>query len=117
MEKLLSLEALPDSLSLYLRSIYEALDKAQTSSYVCNMEDLLASKNEIPSRSNMMSFIRNATLLCLKIFPRNYIVEQAALIAEELSVTESSSNHSQTPCRALAKSLLKNDRKVVAFIK
>lgn len=62
----------------------------------------------------MMKFLRNAILLCLTAFPHNYILEEAALVAEELYVTKMNScSCSVTPCRALAKSLLKNDRQVV----
>lgn len=61
----------------------------------------------------MMKFLRNAILQCLAAFPRNYILEEAALIAEELSVTEMNCcSCSVTPCRALAKGLLKSDRQV-----
>lgn len=62
----------------------------------------------------MMKFLRNAILLCLTAFPHNYVLEEAALISEEQSVTKmNSSSYSVTPCRALAKSLLKSDRQVV----
>lgn len=60
-----------------------------------------------------MKFLRNAILLCLKVFPQNYILEEAALVAEELSNTRmNSASYSVTPCRALAKTLLKNNRQV-----
>lgn len=62
----------------------------------------------------MMKFLRNATLLCLTAFPRNYILEEAALVAEELSVTKMKSDSSVTPCRTLAKRLLKADRQVIS---
>lgn len=62
-----------------------------------------------------MKFLRNATLLCLTAFPRNYILEEAALVAEELFVTKMNSDGCLvTPCRTLAKRLLKNDRQVIA---
>lgn len=57
-----------------------------------------------------MKFLRNAVLLCLTAFPRNHILEEAALVAEDFSVTKMDST---TPCRVLAKSLLKNDRQDV----
>lgn len=60
-----------------------------------------------------MKFLRNAILLCLKVFPQNYILEEAALVSEELSNTKmNSTSCSVTPCRALAKTLLKNNRQV-----
>lgn len=65
----------------------------------------------------MMTFLRNAILLCLTAFPRNYVLEEAALIAEELSVTKMNSlSYSGTPCRVLAKSLLKRDRQVLFLV-
>lgn len=61
----------------------------------------------------MMRFIRNATLLCCTIFLQNHILEEAVLIAEELSNTVmNTSSCSVTPCRTLAKSLLKSNRQV-----
>lgn len=63
-----------------------------------------------------MKFLRNATLLCLSVFPRNFVLEDAALVAEELSVMNSNpSSCSVTPCRDLAKFLLKSDRQVVVM--
>lgn len=60
-----------------------------------------------------MEFLRNAILLCLTVFPRNYVLEEAALVAEELSVTKMNlSGCSVTPCQPLAKGLLKSDRQV-----
>jgi hypothetical protein len=35
----------------------------------------------------MMKFLRNAILLCLNVFPQNYIPEEAVLVTEELFVT------------------------------
>lgn len=63
-----------------------------------------------------MAFLRNAILLCLAAFPQNYILEEAALMAEELSCTSSNTSLSSvTPCRVLAKNLLKKDRQVLEF--
>lgn len=114
MEKILSLETFPDNISQHLTSVYNVLAKLETSSNGYKiMEFLLGNDNSVSQRTSMMTFLRNATLLCLNAFPRNYILEEAALIAEELSVTKmGSSSHSVTPCRVLAKSLLKNDRQV-----
>lgn len=64
----------------------------------------------------MMKFLRNAALLFLTAFPRNYILEEAALVAEELFNTKvDSCGFSVTPCRALAKSLVKCNRQVPLF--
>lgn len=107
-EKILSLEALPDSILLPLKGVHDSSTKTQNS-----LEELLGSTTDISKRIDMMKFIRNATLLFLTAFPRNYILEEAALVAEELSVMKMNScSSSDTPCRALAKSLLKSDRQV-----
>nr|XP_023927118.1 protein NRDE2 homolog isoform X2 [Quercus suber] len=113
-EKVLSLEALPDAILSTLRRVHDALTKAQSSLSSFSLEELLGSTNDISKRTDMMKFLRNATLLCLTAFPRNYILEEAALVAEELSATKmNSSRSSDTPCRVLAKRLLKSDRQDV----
>ncbi|XP_050258228.1 uncharacterized protein LOC126703307 isoform X3 [Quercus robur] len=113
-EKILSLEALPDVILSTLRRVHDALTKAQSSLSSFSLEELLGSTNDISKRTDMMKFLRNATLLCLTAFPRNYILEEAALVAEELSATKmNSSRSSDTPCRVLAKRLLKSDRQDV----
>ncbi|PKI53451.1 hypothetical protein CRG98_026141, partial [Punica granatum] len=115
MEKILSLEAFPENISQHLRSVHDILAKAEICSNGHNsLEFLLSGENKLHQRTNMMTFLRNAALLCLNVFPRNYNLEEAVLIAEELSVTETnSSSNSATPCRVLAKSLLKKDRQDV----
>lgn len=97
-----------------LRRVHDALTEAQSSLSCFSLEELLGSTNDISKRTDMMKFLRNATLLCLTAFPRNYILEEAALVAEELSATKINSSHSSdTPCRVLAKHLLKSDRQVL----
>lgn len=110
-ETSLSLEDLPDCILENLKNIHDALTKAQ-SNYTCFSFEFLSGCS---SRSaNMMKFLRNALLLCLTVFPRNYILEEAVLIAEELYNTKTNpSSCLVTPCRALAKSLLKSDRQDV----
>lgn len=77
----------------------------------------MGGSDNLSQMSDMMKFLRNAILLCLTAFPRNYILEEAALIAEELFVTKMNSHSSSvTPCRSLAKNLLKSDRQVVYFL-
>ncbi|KAI9087387.1 hypothetical protein K1719_030707 [Acacia pycnantha] len=77
-----------------------------------SMEDLPDSISE--KSADMLKFLQNALLLCLTIFPRNYILEEAVLVAEELYNTKTNpSSCLVTPCRALAKSLLKSDRQDV----
>ena len=112
-ENVLTLEALPDFLSENLRKIDNVQTEMQTTSSVFSLDILSGSTNDISRRTGMMKFLRNAILQCLIAFPRNYILEEAALVAEELSVTEMNScGCSVTPCRALAKELLKSDRQV-----
>ncbi|KAF7822056.1 protein NRDE2-like protein isoform X1 [Senna tora] len=110
-ETLLSLEDLPASILEKLKCIHDVLTKAQSNSTGFSFECL----SGCSSRSaDMMKFLRNALLLCLTIFPRNYVLEEAILIAEELySMETNASSCTVTPCRALAKSLLKSDRQDV----
>ncbi|KAH0976100.1 hypothetical protein GBA52_017999 [Prunus armeniaca] len=113
-EKVLSFEALPDSMLQTLRRVHNFLSKTQGSSSNFSLESLLGTSNDIYRRTDLMKFLRNATLLCLSVFPRNFVLEDAALVAEELSVMNSNpSSCSVTPCRALAKFLLKSDRQDV----
>lgn len=112
-ENLLTLETLPDFLSESLGKIGDDPAKTQSTSSSFSLDILLGSSNDISRRTKMMEFLRNAILLCLTVFPRNYVLEEAALVAEELSVTKMNlSGCSVTPCRALAKGLLKSDRQV-----
>lgn len=113
-EKTISLVDLPHSLAQILERVHNILHKSQNTSRSTSLESLLGSTNDIFKLADMMKFLRNAILLCLTAFPRNHILEEAALVAEELSVTKmNSSGCSVTPCRALAKSLLKSDRQVL----
>ncbi|PQQ15421.1 protein NRDE2 homolog isoform X1 [Prunus yedoensis var. nudiflora] len=110
-EKVLSFEVLPDSILQTLRRVHNFLSKTQGSSSNFSLESLLGTSNDIYRRTDLMTFLRNATLLCLSVFPRNFVLEDAALVAEEQSVMNSNpSSCSVTPCRALAKFLLKSDR-------
>ncbi|RAL46346.1 hypothetical protein DM860_015339 [Cuscuta australis] len=113
-EKTLSLEALTDPLLDELRRIYELFAKSEMHPVGTRLENILSSANEISMRTNMVEFVRNAALLCMTVFPQNFILEEAALVAEEVSNTPlNSSRSSVTPCRVLAKSLLKNNRQDV----
>ncbi|KAL8464762.1 hypothetical protein ACS0TY_034316 [Phlomoides rotata] len=113
-EKTLSLEILPCSLLEDLRKVHDILVRKLTNPTNISLELLLNSSDDSNMRSNVMKFLRNAILLCLKVFPQNYILEEAALVSEELSNTKmNSTSCSVTPCRALAKTLLKNNRQDV----
>ncbi|KAG8378654.1 hypothetical protein BUALT_Bualt07G0007800 [Buddleja alternifolia] len=113
-EKTLSLESLPYSLQENLRKVHDVLNGKQSNQRSISLELLLNSSDDTNMRSNIMKFLRSATLLCLKAFPQNYILEEVALVAEELSNTRmNSTSCSVTPCRALAKTLLKNNRQDV----
>ncbi|XP_060964582.1 uncharacterized protein LOC133033621 isoform X2 [Cannabis sativa] len=112
-ESTLSLEEISDSLLQTLAKV-DNLNKLENSLSGSSLESLLGSTNDVTRRTGMMKFLRNVTLLCLTAFPRNYIVEEATLVTEELFVTKMNSDScSVTPCRALAKRLLKNDRQDV----
>ncbi|TMW97049.1 hypothetical protein EJD97_006322 [Solanum chilense] len=113
-EKYLSLEAIPDSLFDELRRMHNVLTKEGRNQTETSLEQVLSSSGDISMRTSMMRFIRNATLLCCTVFPQNHILEEAVLIAEELSNTVmNTSSCSVTPCRTLAKSLLKSNRQDV----
>ncbi|KAE8681526.1 UPF0614 [Hibiscus syriacus] len=110
-EKILSLEGIPDCIWQNMRRLLDDLNKLQSKPGDFSLEFLLDSARGIPQRTEMMKFLRNAALLCLTAFPRNHILEEAALLAEELLVTRmNSSSCSGAPCQSLAKRLLKSDR-------
>ncbi|XP_010487670.1 PREDICTED: protein NRDE2 homolog isoform X2 [Camelina sativa] len=109
-EKISSLETLPDSLLENLRSVQECLSKSESVNSF-SLGSLLSGSCDISMRTEMMKFLRNAILLCLNVFPRNHILEEAVLVAEELFVTNMKTCEvATTPCQALAKRLLKSDR-------
>lgn len=111
-EQILSLDRLPDSISEDLRRVYDVLTRTQSSGSTFSLESLLENPSDESSRrTNMIKFVRNAALLCLKSIPGNYILQESVLVAEELSQSRmNSSSGSVTPCRSLAKCLLKSDR-------
>lgn len=116
-ESTLSLETLADSILDNLRCVRQVVTKTQSSSSNSALECLLEFSNDEVKRTNMMKFLRNAILLCLNVFPRNYLLEEAALVAEELFTTKMNSCPlSVTPSRTLAKVLLKNDRQVCYLV-
>ncbi|XP_059304222.1 uncharacterized protein LOC132056159 isoform X2 [Lycium ferocissimum] len=113
-EKSLSLEAIPDSLFDELRRMHDVLTKEGRNQIDTSLERVFSSSDDISMRTSMMRFVRNATLLCCTVFPQNHMLEEAVLIAEELSNTVmNTSSCSVTPCRTLAKSLLKSNRQDV----
>ena len=107
---------MPDFLSEKLRRVNDVLTKTQTSSCGFSLEVLLGNAHDASRRIDMMKFLRNAILLCLTAFPRNHILEEAVLVAEDMFLTKMNScSCSVTPCRGLAKGLLKNDRQVLLY--
>ncbi|KAJ8771951.1 hypothetical protein K2173_027128 [Erythroxylum novogranatense] len=109
-ENILSVEVLPNSILRNLRRVDSISVNSENSSRGNNLGFLLHSTYDSSKRTDVMGFLRNAILLCLTAFPRNHILEEAALVAEELSITKTDSS---TPCQSLAKSLLKSDRQDV----
>ncbi|KAI3991386.1 hypothetical protein MKX01_029269 [Papaver californicum] len=100
-----------DSILDDLRCVRQVVTKLQSSSSSSALECLLGCLDDEVKRTNVMKFLRNAILLCLNVFPRNYLLEEAALVAEELFTTKMNlCPLSVTPSRTLAKVLLKNDR-------
>ncbi|XP_057459569.1 LOW QUALITY PROTEIN: uncharacterized protein LOC130750153 [Actinidia eriantha] len=113
-ENTLSFVKLPDSILENLRRVHGVITTTESSPSNFSFEFLLGSSNDISMRTDMMTFLRNATLLCLTAFPHDYILEEAVLVAEELLNTKMDScSCSVTPCRALAKSLVKSNRQDV----
>ncbi|WOG92273.1 hypothetical protein DCAR_0311536 [Daucus carota subsp. sativus] len=113
-EKILSLEVLPDIILDKLRRVHEVLTKAKSTPMSLSLECLLDGSGDTSMRTNMMKFLRNATLLCLSAFPKNHLLQEAVLVADELSNTRMGTlSSSVTPCRALAKTLLKKNRQDV----
>ncbi|KAK9115859.1 hypothetical protein Sjap_014806 [Stephania japonica] len=110
-EKTLGFDELPSSILDNLKEVHESVTKLLTVSTTFSLECLLGGSSDNSRRTDMMRFIRNAILLCLTVFTRNHILEEAALVADELFLTNMKSlTSSGTPSRALAKGLLKNDR-------
>ncbi|XP_020572786.1 protein NRDE2 homolog isoform X2 [Phalaenopsis equestris] len=110
MEKVLSLETLEDSISEDLRVISNVCASVEHP-VPSVLESLLGSNTDIFRSTSTVMFLRNAILLCLSVFPRNHILEDALITVEELVFNQkSTSSSSIKPSRALAKSLLKKDR-------
>uniref|UniRef100_A0A7N0UFL9 Protein NRDE2 homolog n=1 Tax=Kalanchoe fedtschenkoi TaxID=63787 RepID=A0A7N0UFL9_KALFE len=110
-EKLSRLETVPESVMQELLSVHDALAQKRSKRDDFHFESFLSDRDDISKRTSMMKFLRNATLLCLTVLPRNYVLEEALLVAEDLYHTKMNTCSSLvTPCRALAKSLLKRDR-------
>ncbi|URE46950.1 hypothetical protein MUK42_32857 [Musa troglodytarum] len=109
-EKVLSLETVPNIILDDLRTVFQLVNKTQDPRSHFVLEPLL-SHASISLGTSTMKFLRNAILLFLDIFPRNHMLEEALLFAECLFVSEmKSSSCSINPSRVLAKSLLKKDR-------
>ncbi|CAI9293975.1 unnamed protein product [Lactuca saligna] len=110
------MDSLPDSILNDLRKvevILTKIDENQTQSGY-SLEHVLNSSDNINMRSEMMKFVRNVSLQCLNVFPHDHILKEAALVAEEISNTKmNSSSVAITPCRTLAKSLLKSNHQDV----
>jgi len=106
------LETLPEPILKHLR-VNDAFTKVESGSSIHILELLLHCPDST-ARMEIMKFLRNATLLCLRVFPRNYKIEEAILIAEEQSCTRNKLSQDATmPSQALAKRLLKSDRQVI----
>lgn len=110
-EKILSLDTVPDSILEDLRNIFELVNRSESCSSHLKLESLFGGIGDLSRKTNMMKFLRNSILLCLNVFPRNHTLEEAVVASEELFMTRMhSSTCSVNPSRALAKSLLKKDR-------
>ncbi|CAA7401326.1 unnamed protein product [Spirodela intermedia] len=110
-EDTLSLDTTPTSILNVLGDAPWVASEPDSDSIHYSLKLLLDSEADILRKGEIMKFLRNGILLCTNSFPRNYILEEALLLAEELSMTQANcSTSSDTPSRPLAKRLLKNDR-------
>nr|XP_043632283.1 nuclear exosome regulator NRDE2 [Erigeron canadensis] len=113
-EGTLMMEWLPHSMQDDLRKVEEILKKADGCLNGYSLEHVLGSFDNINMRSEMMKFVRNVTLQCLNAFSSDHILKEVALVAEELSKTRMNScSVAVTPCRPLAKNLIKSNRQDV----
>ncbi|XP_071702541.1 uncharacterized protein [Rutidosis leptorrhynchoides] len=113
-EGTLMMESLPDFMLDDLRKIEEINNNNNKVENGYCLEPVLSSFDNINMRSEIMKFVRNITLQCLNAFPHDHILKEVALVAEELSKTRMNScNVAITPCRPLAKSLIKSNRQDV----
>ncbi|KAF3792390.1 NRDE2-like protein [Nymphaea thermarum] len=111
MEKVRSFEMLPKSTLKELWDVHDLMDHNKGNCSDLYLECLFDSRKDASKRSSVMKFLQNAMLLLLKVFPRNHILEEIALKSNVLFETRTTpSVNVITPCRGLAKSLLKNDR-------
>ncbi|KAK9049380.1 hypothetical protein SSX86_031651 [Deinandra increscens subsp. villosa] len=113
-EGTLMTESPPDSILDDLRKAEEILRKTDSCESGYSLEHVLCSFDSKNMRSEVMKFVRNVTLQCLNVFSHDHFLKEGALVAEELSKTRMNScSAAVTPCRALAKSLLKSNRQDV----
>ncbi|CAN6465668.1 unnamed protein product [Victoria cruziana] len=111
MEKIRSCEVLPRSSLKELWDVHDLMDQNKRNCGNLHLECLFDSTKDESKRTGVLKFLQNAILLLLKIFPRNYILEEVALKSDvQFETRRISSVDMITPCRGLAKSLLKNDR-------
>ncbi|CAA6664727.1 unnamed protein product [Spirodela intermedia] len=107
-EDTLSLDTTPTSILNVLGDAPWVASEPDSDSIHYSLKLLLDSEADILRKGEIMKFLRNGILLCTNSFPRNYILEEALLLAEELSMTQANcSTSSDTPSRPLAKRLLK----------
>ncbi|XP_076894745.1 uncharacterized protein LOC143547132 [Bidens hawaiensis] len=110
-EGTLMMESPPDSMLDDLRKAEKTLRKTDTCESGYSLEHVLSSFDNINMRSEIMKFVRNVTLQCLNVFSHDHVLKEGALVAEELAKTRMNScSAAVTPCRLLAKSLLKSNR-------
>jgi hypothetical protein len=102
LDKILSLEAVPDQIFEDLRLVKDSTE----------LMSILGSSSGCMRDVTMVRFVKNSIVLCLEVFPRNHILEKSLLALEELLSTTNNSSDLVNPSRALAKSLLKKDRQV-----
>lgn len=112
--KTLSLDTVSDNFLENLRRIHDVTSEGERGLSNFDLKFHLDGLSNSNMRINKMKFIRNVTLLCLTAFPHNHVLDETILVSEELLHTKMDScTFSVTPCRALAKSLIKSNRQDV----
>ena len=114
LDRILSLEMISDDILEDLSAVSDIVNKNQDS-YGCRLESLLGSMHDLSQRPGLVKFLRNAILLLLDVFPRNHVLEEAILVTTEMYTAQQNSSSTANTSRALAKNLLKKDRKVWLF--
>ncbi|KAM0927264.1 hypothetical protein ACQ4PT_002987 [Festuca glaucescens] len=110
LDRIMSLEMISNDILEDISTVSDLVNKTQNSSHY-RLESLLGSMHDLSQRPGLVKFLQNAILLSLDVFPRNHILEEAALVTTEMYTTQKNTLSAPAkPSRTLAKTLLKKDR-------